>query len=358
MTARTAARTASPGPTNGLADVAGLRVGHASRDTDGWLSGTTVVTAEPGGAVAGVDVRGGGPGTRETDLLDPRNSVERVHAVVLTGGSAYGLAAADGVVQRLADAGTGLLVDPSRGILVPIVPAAVVYDLGRGGDWRQRPGAELGAAAVGGARVGAGPAQGCVGAGTGAVSGGLKGGVGSASLVLPDGSVVAALAVVNSLGSTVDPATGELYGARHGLAGEFGVLVRPSASDLARHAERLAGQPGPLTLNTTLGVVATDVALSKAQCAKVAGTAHDGLARSIRPAHTMFDGDTVFALATGARPAPDPQLLHDVLVAAADCFARAVVHAVLAARSVRTEAGEWLSYRDAFPSAFPASRGS
>jgi putative pantetheine hydrolase len=346
------ARPALLGRHNSLSDVAGLRVGHAARDGDGWLSGTTVVTAEPAGAVAGVDVRGGGPGTRETDLLDPRNTVERVHAVLLTGGSAYGLAAADGVVARLAEAGAGLLVDPSRGILVPIVPGAVVYDLGRGGDWTRRPGPELGAAAVDDARHRSNDAQGCVGAGTGAVSGGLKGGVGSASLVLPDGSVVAALAVVNSLGSTVDPTTGELYGARHGLAGEFGELVRPSADDLAAHAARLTRQPGPLTLNTTVGVVATDVALTKAQCAKAAGTAHDGIARSVRPAHTMFDGDTVFALATGSRPAPDAQLLHDVLVATADCFARAVVHAVLAARSVQTPAGDWLSYRDAFPSAF------
>jgi putative pantetheine hydrolase len=346
------ARRALPGPLNGLGDVAGLRVGHAARTGDGWLSGTTVVTAEPGGAVAGVDVRGGGPGTRETDLLDPRNAVERVHAVLLTGGSAYGLAAADGVVSRLADAGTGLLVDPVRGILVPIVPGAVVYDLGRGGDWTLRPGPELGAAAVDDARHRSNDEQGCVGAGTGAVAGGLKGGVGSASLVLPDGSVVAALAVVNSLGSTVDLATGELYGARHGLAGEFGGLVRPGAEDLAAHVERLAQQPGPLTLNTTVGVVATDVALSKAQCAKAAGTAHDGLARSVRPAHTMYDGDTVFALATGSRSAPDAQRLHDVLVAVADCFARAVVHAVLAARTVQTPAGRWLSYRDAFPSAF------
>jgi len=347
------ARAALPGPRNSLSDVVGLRVGHASREGDGWLSGTTVVIAEPAGAVAGVDVRGGGPGTRETDLLDPRNTVERVHAVVLTGGSAYGLAAADGVVSRLAAAGTGLLVDPSRGILVPIVPGAVVYDLGRGGNWTLRPGPELGAAAVDDARRRSNDGQGSIGAGTGAVSGGLKGGVGSASLVLPGGAVVAALAVVNSLGSTVDPSTGELYGARHAPAGEFGHLLRPSAEDLARHRERLAVQPGPLTLNTVIGVVGTDIALNKAQCAKAASTAHDGLARSVRPAHTMYDGDTVFALATGSRPEPDAQLLHDVLVAAADCFARAVVHAVLSAVTVQTRAGSWPSYRDAFPSAFP-----
>jgi L-aminopeptidase/D-esterase-like protein len=344
-----------PGPRNGLTDVAGVHVGHASRTGEGWLSGTTVVTTGPAGAVAGVDVRGGGPGTRETDLLDPRNAVEAVHALVLTGGSAYGLATADGVVQRLAAAGTGLVVDPERGVLVPIVPGAVVYDLGRGGDWTCRPGPELGAAAFDDATdptADSRPeAQGVVGAGTGAVAGGLKGGIGSASVVLPGGEVVAALAVVNSLGSTVDPATGELYGLRSGLAGEFAGVVRPSRDDVERHRARLAAAPGPITLNTTLGVVATDVGLSKAQCAKVAGTAHDGLARAIRPAHTMFDGDTVFALSTRHRPAPAPLLLHAVLTAAADCFARAVVHALLAADSVQTPAGTWPSYRDAFPSA-------
>jgi putative pantetheine hydrolase len=342
-----------PGPRNGLTDVAGLRVGHASRSGDGWLSGTTVVLTGPDGAVAGVDVRGGGPGTRETDLLDPRNAVERVHAVVLTGGSAYGLATADGVVQRLAAAGTGLLVDPGRGIVVPIVPGAVVYDLGRGGDWTRRPGAELGAQAHDDALSGSsGPEpQGVVGAGTGAVAGGLKGGVGSASVVLPGGQVVAALAVVNSLGSTVDLATGELHGLRHVLPGDADGVGRPDASEAAAHRARLARLPGPVTLNTTIGVVATDVALTKAQCAKAAGTAHDGLARAVRPAHTMYDGDTVFALSTQRSPLTGPAQLHDVLVAAADCFARAVVRAVLSATTVQTPAGRWPSYLDAFPSA-------
>jgi L-aminopeptidase/D-esterase-like protein len=341
-----------PGPRNGLEDVAGLRVGHAGRSGDGWLSGTTVVTTGPDGAVAGVDVRGGGPGTRETDLLDPRNAVERVHALLLTGGSAYGLAAADGVVQALADAGTGLLVDPRQGIRVPIVPGAVVYDLGRGGDWQCRPGRALGAAALTDALAGPAAADGCVGAGTGAVAGGLKGGVGSASVVLENGGTVAALAVVNALGSTVDLGTCELYGARHGLPGEFDELSVPTAEQAAAHRERLAQAPSPVTLNTTIGVVATDLALTKAHCAKAASTAHDGMARAIRPAHTMYDGDTVFALSTGSRPAPDLSLLHEVLVAAADCFARAVVRAMLAARGVETSAGRWLSYRDAFPSAF------
>lgn len=313
-----------------------------------------MVVAEAAGAVAGVDVRGGAPGTRETDLLDPRNAVQRVHAVLLTGGSAYGLAAADGVMERLAGAGRGLLVDPARGIRVPIVPAAVIYDLGRGGDWTCRPDPDLGAAAWDDAMPDAArPLRaGGLGAGTGAVAGGLKGGVGSASVVLPGGQTVAALAVVNAAGSTVDPRTGKLYGARYGLAGEFDGLLPPAGEDLARHRARLSEAAVPLPLNTTVGVVATDAALTKAQCAKAAGTAHDGLARAVRPAHTMYDGDTVFALSTHAGPAPDQALLHELLIAAADCFARAIVRAMLAARTVETPAGRWVSYRDAFPSVF------
>jgi putative pantetheine hydrolase len=198
------------GPTNGLTDVRGLRVGHSTRIGDGWLSGVTVVLAPEGGAVAGVDVRGGGPGTRETDVLDPRNGVDRVHAIVLAGGSAFGLSAACGVTERLAADKVGFPVGPEPGEVVPIVPAAVVFDLGRGGRFEARPDAALGAEAYEAALAGAGPVpQGVVGAGTGAVAGGLKGGVGTASAVLEDGTVVAALAVVNAAGSTVDTNTGE-----------------------------------------------------------------------------------------------------------------------------------------------------
>ena len=195
-----------PGPNNALTDVAGLRVGHAR--VPGALSGTTVVLAPPEGAVAGVDVRGAAPGTRETDLLDPRNTVQRVHAVVLSGGSAFGLAAADGVMARLAAAGVGFAVP---GAVVPIVPAAVLFDLGRGGpasDPALRPTAATGAAAVDAAADGP-VTQGVVGAGTGALIGGLKGGIGTASAVLDDGTTVAALAAVNAAGSAVDLATGE-----------------------------------------------------------------------------------------------------------------------------------------------------
>jgi L-aminopeptidase/D-esterase-like protein len=346
-----------PGPTNGLTDVAGIRVGHADRCGDGWLSGTTVVLAPEGGAVAGVDVRGGGPGTRETDVLDPRNLVERVHAITLSGGSAFGLAAADGVMVRLFQAGVGYPMG-GPGEVVPVVPGTVIFDLGRGGDFAKRPGAAMGEEAYEHAlSSAAGPVPiGVVGAGTGAVAGGLKGAVGSASVVLPGGTTVAALVVVNALGSCVDPLTGELYAARFGLPGEFTGLLLPEAGEVAAaRAAADAARPGAqrYALATTIGVVATDAILTKAQCAKVSGIAHDGMARGIRPVHTMFDGDTVFTLATGGQGAPDPPAFHALLDAAGDCFTRAIGRAMLAARSVQTPAGRWRSYRDAFPSAFP-----
>ncbi len=342
------------GPTNSLTDVAGIRVGHAERRGDGWLSGTTVVLAPDGGAVAGVDVRGGGPGTRETDLLHPANVVERVHSVVLSGGSAFGLAAADGVMRRLFEDGVGLQV-AGPGEVVPIVPAAVIFDLGRGGDFTARPDAALGAAAYDAALAGDGPVPlGTVGAGTGAKAGGLKGGVGSASVVLEDGTTVAALAVVNAVGSCVDPQTGELYAARYDATGELAGLVPPTEQDVA--AARDSGEIGPapeaMSLATTIGVVATDATLTKAQCGKVSGIAHDGMARAIRPVHTMLDGDTVFTLATGTRPALDLPAFQSVLDAAGDCFAHAVGRALLAAESVQTPAGRWRCYREVFASAF------
>jgi putative pantetheine hydrolase len=322
-----------PGPTNTLTDVAGVRVGHHTATGDGWLTGTTVVLAPDGGAVGGVDVRGGGPGTRETDLLDPRNVVERVDAIALCGGSAYGLAAADGVVRALGAAGRGFRVGARPGEVVPIVPAAVIFDLGRGGVFTHHPDAASGAAAMAAANSGPVP-HGAVGAGTGAVAGTLKGGVGSASAALPDGTTVGALVVVNAAGSTVDPATGELYGVRFGLPGEF-VGLRPAVvADL---------EAPPPTLATTIGVIATDATLTKAQCAKTAGVGHDGLARAVRPVHTMRDGDTLFTLATGARPAPP---LDELLAAAGDCVTRAVVHAMLAATTVTTPGGTWRAYRD------------
>lgn len=342
-----------PGPTNSLTDVAGIRVGHATRREAGWLTGTTVVLAPDAGAVAGVDVRGGAPGTRETDLLDPRNLVDRVNAVVLAGGSAFGLAAADGVVQSLYAAGLGWPMG-EPGEVVPIVPAAVLFDLGRGGDFRHAPTALDGADAV--AAATAGPVlQGCVGAGTGARSGGLKGAVGSASAVLDDGTTVAALVVVNSFGAPYDELTGELLARRHGLGDEFADVALPAAHELAVARERAAaaypGEPLRPGMATTIGVIATDATLTKAQCQKVSGLGHDGLARAVNPVHTLLDGDTLFTLATGERPVPELAELHAFMVAAGECVTRAVGHAVLAAESVANGTVDLRSYRDAFPSA-------
>jgi L-aminopeptidase/D-esterase-like protein len=328
-----------------ITDVPGIRVGQAERTGDGWLTGTTVVLPPDGGAVAGVDVRGGGPGTRETDALDPRNVVDRVHAVVLTGGSAPGLAAADGVVQRLLDAGIGFPVG-GPGEVVPVVPAAVVFDLGRGGVWRHHPDAALGAEAHDAASTQV--REGVAGAGTGTRVGGLKGGVGTASARLASGATVGALVVVNAVGSAVDPATGELWAARHCRPGDLPPLRRPDPADLASYSRvaAAAAAPPPGTA-TCLAVVATDATLTKAQCAKVSGLGHDGLARAIDPVHTMLDGDTVFTLATGTSPAPDLPAFHEFLTEAARCVTRAVARAVLTAE---TTAGI-PSYRAVFPSA-------
>ena len=326
---------------NAITDVPGIRVGHAQRTGDGWLTGTTVVLPPAEGAVGGVDVRGGGPGTRETDLLDPRNVVERVHAVVLTGGSALGLAAADGVVNALLEQGIGFPVGHEPGHVVPIVPAAVVFDLGRGGVFGHHPDAALGREAFEAAAVDV--RQGSVGAGTGARAGVLKGGVGTASQRLPGGTTVGALVVVNAAGSVIDPATGELWGTRHCRPGDLPALRRPDPGELTAVRGLAAEQP----LATTLAVVATDATLTKARCQKVSGVGHDGLARAIDPVHTMSDGDTVFTLATGAAPAPDPAGFHALLTEAAGCVTRAVARAVLEAGS----AGGMTGYREAFPSA-------
>ncbi|MFH8795057.1 P1 family peptidase [Streptomyces sp. NPDC017941] len=340
------------GRAGGLTDVAGLRVGHAGRAGGGWLTGTTVVLAPEGGTVAAVDVRGGGPGTRETDALDPRNLVQRVEAVVLTGGSAYGLDAAGGVMAWLEEQGRGVRVGPDPRHVVPVVPAACVFDLGRGGDYGARPDAGTGRAAVLDAAAGkSGHAvpEGGVGAGTGAVVGQVKGGVGTASTVLGSGVTVAALVVANAAGSGVDPRTGVLYGRYFGDED-----VRPPSADVhARARERLAAAAARNVappLNTTLAVVATDASLTKAQAQKLAGTSHDGMARAVRPVHLLNDGDTVFALSTGDRDldAADPLALNEVLAAGADMVTRAIVRALLAAESVETPGGVFLAYLDLY----------
>ena len=335
-----------------ITDVGGIRVGQHQRiDPDvtlgaGWASGTTVVLTPPG-TVGAVDGRGGAPGTRETDLLDPINSVRHVDAVVLCGGSAYGLAAADGVMHWLEEHSRGVAME---GGVVPIVPAAVVYDLPVGG-WKCRPTAEFGysAAEVAGIEV----ALGSVGAGAGARVGVLKGGVGTASVTLDSGVTVGAIVVVNAAGEVLDTATGLPWQADQ--IEEFG-LTPPPADQIAAYAARHV-EFSPL--NTTIAVVATDAALSPAGCRRIAVAAHDGLARTIRPCHTPLDGDTVFALATGAvEVPPDPEtpasmspevpLITAVGAAAADVLARAVLVGVLAAESVAGIP----TYRDMLPGAF------
>lgn len=334
-----------------LTDVSGIRVGHARLDGEGALSGTTVVLAPEGGAVAAVDVRGGGPGTRETDALDPRNLVQRIEAVVLTGGSAYGLDSASGVMAWLEEQGRGVPAGRGPGQVVPVVPAACVFDLGRGGDWRARPDASTGRAAVEAAaatEAGAPVEEGSVGAGTGAVVGRIKGGVGTASTVLGDGTTVAALVVANAAGSALDPDTGVLYG-RH-FFGTTPVTPAPEVHAAALHRLAEASEhSGAPPLNTTLAVVATDAELTRSQAHKLAGTAHDGIARAVRPVHLLNDGDTVFALATGTRPLDGhPLALNSVLAAGADVVTRAIVRAVLAAGSVHGPGGDFPSYTELY----------
>ena len=334
-----------------ITDVPGVRVGHHQRHSRGWRTGTTVVRID-GGAIASCDVRGGGPGTRETDLLDPVAMIDRVHAICLSGGSAYGLSAADGVMRWHEEHHIGFPVGPQPSHVVPIVPAAVIFDLGRGGVFANRPDASFGYRACAAAKRGA-VAMGSVGAGTGAMAGGLQGGVGTASTTLADGTVVGALAVVNAAGQVIDPLTG--LPRFH----EQIKLRRPSAE----HREALveATRRPPTPLNTTIGIVATSAELTKPECAKMASVAHDGLARAIRPVHSMFDGDTIFCLSTGQHPieaanSPGlrrtdtrPAILNTLLTAAADCFALACTRAVIEARSI----GGAPSYVDVCPSAFP-----
>ena len=301
-----------------LTDVEGLLVGHAVRPER--PTGCTVIVAREG-ATAGVDVRGAAPGTRETDLLDPLNTVQQVHAIVLSGGSAFGLDVATGVMEHLEREGVGF---PVGSLKVPIVPAAILFDLGVG-DGRIRPDARCGreaAAAASRAPV----AQGNVGAGAGATVGKLyglsramKGGLGSASITLPSGVVVAALVAVNARGDVIDPATGTV------VAG----VRTPEGTALADARVLLRqGLPTPVAPgeNTTLGVVATNARLTKTEASLVARMAHDGFARAIAPVHTPSDGDTIFALATATRgDAVDVGLIGAL---AADVTAQAIVNAV------------------------------
>ena len=324
-----------PGPAPGagaLTDVAGLEVGHFTHPDA--ATGCTVILAREG-AVAGVDVRGAAPGTRETDLLAPGNFVQQVHAVLLAGGSAWGLAAADGVVAWLEERGVGLDVRYGR---LPLVPAAVLFDLPASGG-RVRPDAAAGRAACEAAST-APPAEGNVGAGAGALLGKLfgarhamKGGIGTAS-VRVGGVTVAALIACNALGDVIDPDTGAVVA---GARTSDGLRLRDTRRAL------LGGElPQPLLAgtHTTLGVVATDAQLTKVQANRLATVAHDGLARAINPVHTMSDGDTLFALATGRVPLGDAAPGMTVLgTLAAEVVARATVRAARAARSIQGAEG-------------------
>jgi L-aminopeptidase/D-esterase-like protein len=311
-------------PNRGLTAVSGLKVGHHTLDAR--PTGCTVILAEAG-AVAGVDVRGSAPGTRETDLLNPVNLVQQVHAIVLSGGSAFGLAAADGVIKYLEEKRIGF---PFGGGVVPIVPEAVLFDLSVG-DGRIRPGADCGYAAARAATTDA-VVEGNVGAGAGATVGkllrgdrGMKGGVGSAAIELPDGLVVAALVAVNAAGNVVDPATGRfIAGGRTDDGGRIADLRA-----LLRAAVRPASQP---LEHTTIGVVATNASLTKVQATKLAQMAHDGSARAIYPSHLTVDGDAIFALSTGTRPGGAD--LNQLGALAADAMAEAIVRAVRAATGI------------------------
>ena len=299
--------------TGTIVDVPGISVGHA--DIDG-RTGCTVVLCGPQGAVAGVDVRGSAPGTRETDALDPVNVVERVHAVVLSGGSAFGLDAASGVMAWLQEHDIGL---KAAGFVVPIVPAAVLFDLPFSGG--RHPNRETGYAAARAANADC-VAEGNVGAGCGATVGKLRGpqfamksGLGSASYRTVDGLIVGAIVAVNALGSIVDPRDGRVLA---GVLDDAGV-PQNAASYAIEH-----GFPGgSFSTNTTIGIVATNAALTKAQAKKIASWSHDAYARTIAPAHTMFDGDTIFALATGGVEAP----VNLVGTLAVEVMSQAVVRA-------------------------------
>jgi L-aminopeptidase/D-esterase-like protein len=325
---------------NLITDVAGVRVGHA--DDHGLASGSTVILFdEP--AVAGVDVRGGGPGTRDTELLDPTMTVEHIDAIALSGGSAFGLDAAAGVQAWLREQGRGFAV---AGMVVPIVPGAILFDLNNGGDkdWgRFAPYRDLGYAAT--AAAGIDFPLGSVGVGLGATTVNLKGGLGSASATTRDGHTVGAVVAVNAVGSVTVGAGPWFWAAPFELQREFGGRGWPAPMPADALALRTKG--GPLAA-TTIALVATDAMLTKAQAKRLAVMAQDGLARAIYPVHTPLDGDTVFAASTGRRPLGDPIYEFAALgTLAANVLARAVARGVYEATALPFR-GALPSWRDRF----------
>ncbi|MDZ4370889.1 MAG: P1 family peptidase [Phenylobacterium sp.] len=323
-------KRAGPGPRNRITDVPGLRVGQA--EDARARTGVTVILPDDR-AVCAVDVRGGAPGTRETDALAPENLVEAVDAVVLSGGSVYGLASADGVVAWLGARGRGYGLIPGVP-KSPVVPGAILFDMANGGDkgWGETPPfRELGRAAVAAADLDFG--LGTAGAGYGAMAGGLKGGTGSASVVTGDGYTVGAVVAVNCWGSVVAPGGRTFWATPYELGEEFGGLG-PAGLHAGPDDWGLAKRPAD-GRNTTIACVATDAVLTPAQAKRFAIMAQDGFARAIRPVHAPFDGDVVFALSTGRRPLADPA---DYTVArlgalAADTLARAVARGVFEAKA-------------------------
>ena len=319
-----------PGPKNLITDVAGLRVGNAQDDR--LKSGSTVLVGDTP-FVASVHVMGGAPGTKETDLLAPDKTVPAVDALVLSGGSAFGLDACSGVMDGLRAMARGFAVGNST---IPIVPGAIVFDLINGGakDWDENPYRALGRAALDAAAVDFD--LGTAGAGTGALAAMQKGGLGSASLVLPGGTVVGALVVVNALGSVTTPGDRHFWAAPFEMDKEFGGLGPDCASGLVAppesRKEKAMMQQVRAGMNTTIAIVATDAPLSKVQCHRMAVTAHDGMARAIVPSHTPMDGDLVFAAATGDGTGVDAGRMKDICAAAAVCLSRAIARGIYEAR--------------------------
>jgi L-aminopeptidase/D-esterase-like protein len=337
LAASSASWAQAPGPLNAITDVPGIEVGqHTVTNGLGGMTGTTVVLTR-NGATAGVSQRGGAPGTRETDLLKPEKLVDQVHGVSLSGGSAYGLAAADGVMHCLGSQGLGVPV--AGGDVVPIVPAAILFDPGRCADFTFRPDASFGEAACRAASSGP-VAMGNVGAGAGARSGGSKGGLGSASTVLANGIIVGAIVAVNSAGRTFDT-QGNFFAGFLEMGDEFN---KPPAATLS-----LLEEEPTLLRNTTIAVVATNARLTKAQITKVAQMADDGFARAIRPSHGVGDGDTIFALSTGTDPRPAGNLVSQIGAAAADALSRAIVRAIVNAESIHVGSCNVRSYCEQFP---------
>lgn len=321
------ANAPGPGPRNLITDVPGLKVGQAQDPR--VRTGVTVILPDER-AVAACDVRGGAPGTRETDALAPENLVDAVDAVVLSGGSVYGLGAADGVVAWLGARGRGYGMAPGVP-KSPVVPAAIMFDMANGGDkgWGEDPPhRDLGKQAV--AAAGLDVALGTAGAGYGAMAGGLKGGTGSASVVTADGYTVGAIVAVNSWGSVIAPGGRTFWAAPYELAGEFGGLG--SAGLRAGPDEWGSAKRAAEARNTTIACVATDAILTPAQAKRVAVMAQDGFARAIRPVHAPFDGDVVFAISTGRKPVADDFTLARLGALAADTLARAIARGVFEAK--------------------------